>query len=769
MNKHGETRVLGRVRRDEFIGRADELRRVVSHGQASSHGDRGKGLLVLLAPLSGVSELLRQAYDEIFLQQSDVVPVYFALPQTETTAVSAAIEFLNAFLVQYVACRRNEPELAHASLTLTDVVQLAPLADADWIEELVEAYNRERFSDDDRALVRFCLSAPSRVPSHGGTPFVMFDAVHLSAYSHDAVPLASEIIRALTLSDQAFVFAGLRREVADTFERAGINARSMEVLGLQPLAEADAGKLIESVSRRLNVGIKDETRDLLAQQLEGSPLFINALLQSARDKHILLDSYLACERLYVDEIMGGQLSRYFAAALERVASEPGTRRAIVRLLCESTTTSAAAGHRASFETWQKRLELDAVEVEKVLRRLHIQEFVNWDGDTINSEGGPEAWRDYLQSRFRLDALHEPRALVVADLMAAALKRAPENVARHYRLGASLHLREVISRFNSQRVPASLFDYSQFAELYKGVDPTEVAAALDVDKELIKLPQVFHTTSGASFSPEIRQFTPDDSCIVAHAFEGATYTDANETVWLVAKIDSKLEADADLTALWLERLEALADRRALVHRQLWLLSNEGFNAEASSLIRERGAFASSQQQFQLLSARLSEGEGSLPHGDDGNEFVLVFPMGSDSELLAATTVEQIARRAQFTPEAINQIKTAIVEACINASEHSLSPDRKIYQRFRVEDDRLVVTIASRGIVPSNLEGNGGGSDESYEGTSGPSGDLSDEYGGAAEQRRGWGLKLIQTLMDEVEFERVDEGTSLRMTKYLRKSA
>ena len=35
------------------------------------------------------------------------------------------------------------------------------------------------------------------------------------------------------------------------------------------------------------------------------------------------------------------------------------------------------------------------------------------------------------------------------------------------------------------------------------------------------------------------------------------------------------------------------------------------------------------------------------------------------------------------------------------------------------------------------------------------------------RRGWGLKLIRTLMDEVEFEPADDGTRLRMTKYLRK--
>ena len=35
------------------------------------------------------------------------------------------------------------------------------------------------------------------------------------------------------------------------------------------------------------------------------------------------------------------------------------------------------------------------------------------------------------------------------------------------------------------------------------------------------------------------------------------------------------------------------------------------------------------------------------------------------------------------------------------------------------------------------------------------------------RRGWGLKLISSLLDEVEFELVGDGTRLRMTKYLRR--
>jgi anti-sigma regulatory factor (Ser/Thr protein kinase) len=33
------------------------------------------------------------------------------------------------------------------------------------------------------------------------------------------------------------------------------------------------------------------------------------------------------------------------------------------------------------------------------------------------------------------------------------------------------------------------------------------------------------------------------------------------------------------------------------------------------------------------------------------------------------------------------------------------------------------------------------------------------------RRGWGLKLMKTLMDEVKLEQVDDGTRISMTKYL----
>ncbi|HEX9423332.1 MAG TPA: ATP-binding protein [Pyrinomonadaceae bacterium] len=754
-NRHEETRqILGRVKRDEFVGRAAELQHLVSHATQSRPAEERSGLLILLAPLAGVSELLRQAYDDLFNRRV-VAPIYFALPQTETTAVSAAIEFLNTFLLQYIAYRRDEPSLCRLSLTLNDLVQLAPAADLPWIEDLVEAYNIQRFDKDDRALVRFCLTAPNKVPARDGRPFIMFDAVQLANYAGSTVPLATEIVRALTFSSQPFALAGLRREVLDAVECAGGTSNSLEVMRLEALGEDDARNLVDSSARRLQVAINEETRDLLVQQLEGSPFFITALLQAARENNLNLDSYLAVERLYVDEVMGGRLNRYFSSVLEHLAPEPETRASVVRLLCEAVP----AGNRfASFEAWRKRLKLDSVEVEEVLRALHIQELVNWDGETVDAAGASSVWKDYLRSRFRLDALREPRALVVADVMADALKRAPQTIAHHYRRAASLRLRELLGAFNFQMVPGCLLDFAEFATHYKGATAEEIAAGLDADTELQRLPQVFHTASGVSFVPELRKFGEENSA-VAHAFAGVTYTDSNEIVWLVAKVDSKLEADRSLVEEWCERLAGLARQSGFVRTQIWLIANEGFSAEATEVLRVRNAFGSSQQQFELLSARLSEGARVPAQSDEANEFMLILPMGADNELLAATTVEQVARRLNFTPEAINQIKTAVVEACINAAEHSLSPDRKIYQRFLVERDKLVITISSRGIVPPNIQGHIEELQprEVY------------QNGGVGEQRRGWGLKLIRTLMDEVEFERVDEGTSLRMTKYLRKSS
>jgi serine/threonine-protein kinase RsbW len=738
-------RVLGRVTQQEFVGRTGELERIMAQAKPEN---AGRGLLLLMEPSAGVSELLRQAYDQIFNQRSEVIPIYFAITRNETTAVSAAIEFLNTFVQQYIAYRRDEPVVSDAPLTLQELLEKALPADLEWIEQLVDSYSRLRFGNDDKALVRFCLGAPQRIPPGRGRPLVMVDGAQLAEYLNGTVVLGTEILRVFSRGGFSFVLAGLRRQMLEAAHEAECNFELLDTLHLEQLNATEASLLVEHVARRHKVETSPEVRDLLVQQFAGSPFFISTFLQAAREKHTPLNSHLDCERLYVDELFGGHIHRHYANLLEEISPRRDTRHFLIRLLWE-----AAAGEEktSSFEVWRKRLRIAAAEVEEVLHRLHVQEFVNWDATTVEAGTGPQAWKDYLKIRYRLDVLSEPRALVVAEMLADSLKRAPHTMARRYKQQAHAGLRELISGFNWQRVPAVLFNYKDFSERYKGAESETIVSGLAGETELLKLPQTVHAASCVAFSSEMRQVCEEDRCLVAHTFEEGTYSDARQVIWLAADIESKLEVDVDVARVWCDRFDVLARRLGFSRYQIWLISNEGFNEEASKLLGQRKAFGSSRQQLGLISLRIGENTANpLVTAGDPNEFLVVVPMGEDNELIAASTAEQIARRLTFRPEAINQIKTAIVEACINASEHSFSPDQKIYQRFRVESDRLVITVSSRGIVPANLNGANSRS----------------EAREAAEERRGWGLKLIRTLMDEVEFERVDDGTSLRMTKYLR---
>jgi serine/threonine-protein kinase RsbW len=738
-------RVLGRVVQQDFVGRVAELDRIMAQAERAI---AGRGLLVLMEPSAGVSELLRQAYDQIFNRRSDVIPIYFAITRNETTAVSAAIEFLNAFVQQYIAYRRDEPVVSEAPLTLQELVELAPAADLEWIEQLVESYNRLRFSNDDKALVRFCLGAPQRIPAVRGRAFVMVDGSQLAEYLNGAVVLGTEILRVFARGGFSFVLAGLRRQILEAAHDAECNFERLDIVRLEQLDQTEAAKLVEHVARRQQVATSEAARDLIVQQFAGSPFFINIFLQAAREKRAALLSYLDCERLYVDELFGGHIHRHFADLLEEISPRLDTRHLLIRLLWE-----AAAGEEqiSTFEIWRKRLHMSAFELEDVLHRLHVQEFVNWDETTVEAGAGPQAWKDYLKIRYRLDVLSEPRALVVADMLADSLKRAPHTMARHYKQVANAGLRDLISRFNCQQVPAVLFNYENFSAKYKGAESEIVSSGLEAETEFIKLPQTIHLASCSAFMSDMRQICEEDHCLVAHTFEEGSYSDAREVIWLAADIESKLEVETDVARAWCDRFESMAERLGFSRYQIWLISNEGFSEDANKLLARRKAFGSSRQQLELLASHVRDTVPSeVVQSSEPDEFLMVVPMGEDNELIAANTAEQIAKRLTFRPEAINQIKTAIVEACINASEHSFSPDRKIYQRFRVESDRLVITISSRGIVPANLNGTKSGS----------------EVKDAAEARRGWGLKLIRTLMDEVEFERVDDGTSLRMTKYLR---
>jgi hypothetical protein len=162
---------------ESFHGRAEQLREITA--LASPKAGR-QGVILLAAPRSGATELLRQAFDELFRQRGGATPVYFAFSSADAASTASARRFLHTFLTHTVAHRRDDAALVAASPTLRALLELAAPSDYEWVERLIQSFERAADEGDERALVRLCFGAPQHAAARGVRTVVMLDDVHLA-------------------------------------------------------------------------------------------------------------------------------------------------------------------------------------------------------------------------------------------------------------------------------------------------------------------------------------------------------------------------------------------------------------------------------------------------------------------------------------------------------------------------------------------------------------------------------------------------------------
>jgi serine/threonine-protein kinase RsbW len=127
--------------------------------------------------------------------------------------------------------------------------------------------------------------------------------------------------------------------------------------------------------------------------------------------------------------------------------------------------------------------------------------------------------------------------------------------------------------------------------------------------------------------------------------------------------------------------------------------------------------------------------------------LVIPMIPEMELTATKTAEAVGEFMGLDTDSIDEIKLAIIEACINAMEHSGSEDRKVSVDFEIGEEALTIQISDRGQ----------GFDLSL------ARDQLEQRREAGTRTRGWGLQIMEGLMDEVRVESGENGTVITMVK------
>ena len=131
-----------------------------------------------------------------------------------------------------------------------------------------------------------------------------------------------------------------------------------------------------------------------------------------------------------------------------------------------------------------------------------------------------------------------------------------------------------------------------------------------------------------------------------------------------------------------------------------------------------------------------------------EVVVTLPMAPEMEVAACEKASVVAESMGMSPDKIDEVKMAVIEACLNALEHSHAKPRQFEVTFSVlgrgEPETLQITVRDKGVGFSQAESARGKKK-------------------APLSRRGWGLQIIEGLMDEVRIESGSAGTTVVMCK------
>jgi len=140
-------------------------------------------------------------------------------------------------------------------------------------------------------------------------------------------------------------------------------------------------------------------------------------------------------------------------------------------------------------------------------------------------------------------------------------------------------------------------------------------------------------------------------------------------------------------------------------------------------------------------------------DTDKNIELHIPSVMGYEKIAMECAASMAKKMGFTEDRIEDLKTAVAEACLNAIEHGNKMDTstRVGITLTAEESRLQVSVKDEGKGIDQV----------------PAPCIESKIKGE-DNPRGWGIFLIKNLVNEVTFEpRPEGGNVTKMVIYLEK--
>jgi serine/threonine-protein kinase RsbW len=739
----GELRLFGTMgaeasfRDEDFFGREEELAALT---RAAMEGGRGIGssFMIFGPPNIGKTLLLLKLREQLqahphATEGSRPFPFYFSFSQILSHPLALSQHFLQEYLGQLLRFLGDPHPPAFDPEAMCDRLATYGYTGG---RETLSAHARYTSAGDGLSALVNALSLPFAAPAERCYPVFLFDDFQYTG-KLQGVPEGTmlSILRPyiksghfpmfLSGSSPGRVTAALKREgLFGTFQMLEIGGLSVEA----------SVRLWVHLCERRRVEIAAPLLPRAAQRLGGIPVYQRMLVEEVFFRGVRVPDAITLENVYALSVTEGKLNRYWREFFENTFPERGCRgraiRFLKRVLCDRFPLDTVEGALSLMGT-------SPADGEEILSALEFKGLLKADLEHLTFVDDP-VLADFLYWAFERGVLGKGVSQVAAAIGPGAA---------HARRVAAV--KELMRKWDLREVPRLLFEFGPFREKFGHKGVLEVLIGMERESARMRLPKISSVSTGYRTQPGGPRFDFD---LVAYGFLEGEFSEENLVIWAVDVVPEK-----SLAARGVEHFEnrcrLLALEKGLPQDRLqkWMLLAEAADPAAVTLAEQYGVHLSHPTQLRLFlnlfgleelekwpEAERPAGAG-VPRAEKAVEYELVLPMKADSEMVAARVAEEVAAFAAVDADTVDRIKMAIIEACINAFEHSASSTGKVRLRYLLSPDRLELFVQDDG--------------------------KGFQAGSESKKNRGWGLKLIRELVDEVDISTGLDGTVVRMVKYL----
>jgi len=734
----------------EFFGREEELsalRRVCLEGGAGI----GASVLIYGPPNIGKSSILLKLKADLAALPEDSpfprpFPFYFSFSKILTNPLALSQQFLQDYLWQLLAFLGEPPPAGFDPEAMCESLGIRGYAEC---RDFLAAHRRYTAAGDGLSALANAVSYPFTTGGKEFYPVFLFDdfqyTIKLQNIPEGAI---FSILRPYIKSGHfpIIVSGSSPGHVSSSLKREGLygSFQLIEVGGLSPGASLQAwGPLVE----RRRIRLPEPLLSRASARLGHVPIYQRMFAEEISFRSAQLTDMVALENLYALSVTEGKINRYWREFFENALPTRTVRvraiRFLKRVLCDQFPID-------SFEGALALIGGDPEEGNAILSVLEFKGLLKSDFEYLRFVEDP-VLIDFLFWAFERGMLGKSSSQVAAAIVQGKIARAGLEAGWGEREKRSTVVKEMMRKWDCGEVPALLFDFGPFRERYGGKGILEVLIGLEQEADKVRLPKISSVSTGYRTR---RGGTRFDFDLVAYGFLEADFSEDSLVLWAV-----DLASERVLTPAVLEHFEnrcrLLSLEKGLRKEQLekWILFEGSIDLPALEYAERNGIRLTHRSQLRLFLNLFGMEEMEHPPEPEKApepaadarplEFELVLPIKADTEVVAARVAEEVGAYASVDADTVDRIKMAIIEACINAFEHSGSDTGKVHLRYVLTPERIDLFVRDDG-----------------------KGFRTGTKGSQSKRNRGWGLKLIRELVDEVEIETGEEGTTVRMVKYLR---